>query len=79
LQAPLNYVLAFALAIALLIAGVFFVRRPEKMYRVCSFGQSPNQFGGKLFRMVGWFYICGGAIGVLMLVVSVFLNFFRSR
>ncbi len=79
MQTPLNYIVAFALAVALLIAGVVFVRNPEKVHRICSFGQSSNEFGVKFFRMVGWFYIGGGAIGVLMMVVAVLFNFFHSR
>jgi uncharacterized membrane protein len=71
--------LAFALAIGLLITGIFFVRNPERVFRTLSFGQVQNRFGVGFFRVVGWFYIGGGTLGVLMLIVAVVLNYSRSH
>ncbi|MGC2163198.1 MAG: hypothetical protein WA634_14900 [Silvibacterium sp.] len=79
MQSPSSYILAGALAMALLAAGIFFVRRPEKVYRTLSFGQAENKFGVKFFRAVGWFYIAGGALGLVMLAVAAYLNFSRSH
>jgi hypothetical protein len=79
MQSPNAYLLAFALAIGLLITGAVFVRNPGKMYRIFSFGQAESQLGVKFIRVVGWFYICGGAIGVLMLIAAVALNYSRSH
>jgi uncharacterized membrane protein YdcZ (DUF606 family) len=79
MQFPSAYILAGVLAMALLLAGIYFVRRPEKVYRALSFGQEQNRFGAKFFRVVGWFYLCGGALGLLMLAVAAYLNFSRSH
>ena len=79
MESPLNFALAFALAIALLVFGWFLVRNPEKVCRAFPLGEAQSRFGLKFFRVAGWFYICGGALGVLMLVVAAVLNFHRSH
>lgn len=75
MQSPSYFLLAFALAIGLLIAGIYFVRNPEKMFRKLSFGQAQTRFGVGFFRVMGWFYICGGVLGVVMMIVAVVLNY----
>lgn len=76
---PGSYALSFALAIGLLIAGIYLVRNPERVFRTFSFGQVQSRFGVGFFRVVGWFYIVGGAMGVLMLVVAAALTYSRSH
>lgn len=76
---PLTFLIAFLFANALLVLGAFFVRNPGKMYRWFSFGQAPTEFGVRFFRFVGWFYVGGAVLGVLMLAVAAFLNFFHSH
>jgi hypothetical protein len=78
-QSASAYMIAGVLALGLLVAGIFFVRSPEKVYRTLSFGQAENRFGVKFFRVVGWFYLCGGALGLVMLAVAAYLNFSRSH
>lgn len=73
------YILALVLAAGLLIGGIFLVRNPEKAARASSFGQAQNPFGVKFFRAVGWFYLCGGAVGILMVVVALVLNYLHLR
>ena len=71
---PLEFVLACAAAIAFVIAGRLFVRRPEQAYRAISFGKEPDRLGVRLMRGVGWFYIIGGAIAaVLFLAGTIFI------
>ncbi len=80
MQTPLNYIVAFVLAFALLFAGIFLVRNSERVCRICSFGQNaPTRFGVRFFRLAGWFYICGGALGVLMLLLAMLLPRLHSH
>jgi hypothetical protein len=76
---PMGFALAFVLVLGLLAAGIFLVRNPQKIYRMVSFGQPENRFGEKFFRLVGWFYIGGAILGVLMLAVAATLNWFHSH
>jgi uncharacterized membrane protein len=76
---PGSCALSFALVIGLLIAGIYLVRNPERVFRRFSFGQVETRFGVGFFRVVGWFYIAGGAIGVLMLVVAAVLLLIHSH
>ncbi len=73
------YILALVLAAGLLTGGIFLVRNPEKAARTFSFGQTQNPFGVKFFRGAGWFYLCGGAIGIVMVVFALVLNYLRLR
>ena len=73
------YILALVLAAGLLLGGIFLVRNPERAAKAFSFGQVQNQFGVKFFRAVGWFYVCGGVIGILMVAFALGLNYFRLR
>lgn len=66
MRLPLIFMFAFVCAVGFVFAGVYFVRNPEKVFRAFSFGQEPTRFGVGFFRAVGWFYICGGAIGAVM-------------
>jgi hypothetical protein len=79
MRLPLTFVLAFLCAVGFVIAGVYFVRDPEKVYRVVSFGQAPNRAGVTLVRAIGWFYICGGAIGAVMFLAGTVLALIHSR
>ncbi len=72
---PSSFVIAFVLAAGLLGAGVYLVRRPERMLAMFSQGQVEQRFGERFFRWVGWFYICGGALGLLMLIVAAVVDF----
>jgi hypothetical protein len=77
---PLHYfVRAFANAICILLAGLYFVRNPAKIYRLFSFGQEPNRFGVGLFRAMGWAYIIGATIFVLMLFILTILSLIHSH
>jgi hypothetical protein len=75
----IDFALAFVLALGLLTAGIYFVRNPQKVYRTFSFGQAKNRFGERFFWIVGWFYIGGGVLGVLMLAVATVSNWFHSH
>jgi hypothetical protein len=69
---PFEFVIACAAAVAFVVAGRFFVQRPEQVYRAISFGRAPDRLGIRLLRGVGWFYICAGTIAaVLFLAVTV--------
>lgn len=74
-----HLLLAFAGVLVLILAGRYFVRYPEKMYRIFSFGQKPNPYAVKFFRIVGWAYICGGSVAGLLLLVSSVLLWIRSH
>jgi hypothetical protein len=74
-----NLVLAFAGVLALILVGRYFVRYPEKMYQIFSFGQAPNPYAVKFFRIVGWAYICGGSVAGLLLLVGTILLWIRSH
>ena len=75
----LNCVLAFAGAIGIFYGGRYFVRNPAKIYRLFSFGQEPNRFGVGFFRVVGWAYIIGATIFVLMLFILTILSLIHSH
>jgi hypothetical protein len=79
MRLPLMFMLAFVCAVGFVIAGVYFVRNPEKVFWVVSFGQAPRGAGLALLRAIGWFYICGGAIGAVMFLAGTVLALIRSH
>lgn len=76
---PVEFALAFAAAVAFVIAGRLFVRRPEQVYRAISFGKEPDRLGVRLLRGVGWFYICGGAIAAVLFLAGTVFIWFHSH
>ncbi|HTV04945.1 MAG TPA: hypothetical protein VME86_06215 [Acidobacteriaceae bacterium] len=72
---PTSFVIAFVLAAGLLVAGVYLVRRPERALAIFSSGQVEQRFGVRFFRGVGWFYIFGGALGVVLVLAAAVVNF----
>jgi hypothetical protein len=72
---PTNFVIAFVLAAGLLLAGVYLVRRPERAFAVFAQEQLDPRFGVRFFRWVGWTYIAGGLLGMLMLIAAAVVNF----
>jgi hypothetical protein len=76
---PSSFVIAFVLAAGLLAAGVYLVRRAEKVYGMFASEQAEPRFGVRFFRWVGWSYICGGALGVLMVIAAAVVNFGHLR
>ena len=76
---PLIFLFAFVCAVGFVFAGVYFVRNPEKVFRAFSFGQEPTGFGVGFLRAVGWFYICGGAIGAVMFLAGTIASLIRGH
>jgi hypothetical protein len=72
---PSSFAIAFVLAAGLFAAGVYFVRRPEAACRRFVLGQVDTRFGVRFFRGVGWFYVCGGLLGMLMVIAAAIVNF----
>lgn len=79
MRLPLTFMLAFVCAVGFVIAGVYFVRNPDRVFRAFSFGQESTGFGVGFFRAVGWFYICGGAIGAVMFLAGTIASLIRSH
>ncbi|HUY82288.1 MAG TPA: hypothetical protein VMU92_11245 [Acidobacteriaceae bacterium] len=76
---PSSFVIAFVLAAGLFVLGVYFIRRPEEASHRFGLGQIDGQFGGRFFRGVGWIYVCGGALGMLMVIAAAVVNFGHLR
>ena len=72
---PTSFGIAFLLATGLFAVGVYFVRRPEDACRRFVLGQVDSRFGVRFFRGVGWFYACGGVLGILLLIAAAIVNF----
>ena len=72
---PKSFVIAFLLAAGLFALGVYFIRRPEEACRRLSLQDVDSRFGAKFFRGAGWFYACGGALGMLMVIAAAVVNF----
>lgn len=70
---PFEFALACAAAVAFVIAGRYFVQRPEQVYRAISFGKEPDRLGVRLLRGVGWFYICGGVLAAILFLAGTML------
>lgn len=79
MRLPLIFLFAFVCAVGFVIAGVYLVRNPEKVFRAFSFGQEPTAFGVGFFRAMGCFYICGGAIGAVMFLAGTIASLIRSH
>ncbi len=76
---PTSFLLAFVLAAGLSALGIYFIRRPEEACRRFVLGQVDSRFGVRFFRGVGWFYACGGALGMLMVIAAAVVNFGHLR
>ncbi|MFZ0661510.1 MAG: hypothetical protein WAM66_02360 [Acidobacteriaceae bacterium] len=76
---PVEFAVACAAAIAFVIAGRFFVHRPEQVYRAVSFGREPDRMGVRLMRGVGWFYICAGTIAAVLFLAVTLLSLIHSH
>lgn len=76
---PTSFLIAFGLAAGLFAVGIYFVRRPEAACRRFALGQVDSRFGAKFFRGVGWFYACGGALGMVMVIAAALVNFGHLR
>ena len=72
------------LVFAVFIAGLgwFMAHNPTRTLRFFTFGTEPafgHRFGVTWCRIVGWFFSVGGTLGVLLYLVLLAIDFWRSR
>jgi len=71
--------LAFAAAVAGL--GGYMVRAPERALRVFTFGEPAfgKRFGVAWCKAAGWLFIVGGCFGIVLYLVLIPIDLWRSR
>jgi hypothetical protein len=63
-------------------AGVVLAHNPTRTLRFFTFGTEPafgHKFGVAWCRTVGWFFAVGGSLGVLLYLILLSMDFWRSR
>jgi hypothetical protein len=79
MRLPLIFMFGFVAALGFVFAGAYLVRKPERVHRVVSFGQAPDQTALGRFRIIGWSYIVGGAVGALMFLGATLLILLHTQ
>jgi hypothetical protein len=82
MQAAFAHFLMLAFAVLMAKLGWYMAHNPMRALRFFTFGTEPafgNRFGGVWCRVVGWRFAVGGSLGVLLYLVLIPFDFWRSR
>jgi cytochrome b561 len=82
MQAAFAHFLMLVVAAVMAILGSYMARNPTRTLRFFTFGTEPafgHKFGVASCRIVGWFFAVGGTLGVLLYLVLLPMDVWRSR
>jgi hypothetical protein len=77
-QEIVDRVVLLAAALGLVLLGWRVAHRPDKAYRMLTFGLTvPNRFGIAFFRIVGWCWAVGGILGAALYAILIIIGMLR--
>ncbi len=82
MQAAFAHFLMLVVAAAMATLGWYMAHNPTRTLRFFTFGTEPafgQRFGVAWCRIVGWFFAVGGSLGMLLYLVLLPMDFWRSR
>jgi hypothetical protein len=82
MQAGSAHFLALVLAVAIARLGWYMAHNPMQTLQVFTFGTEPafgHKAGVAWCRFVGWFFAVAGSLGVLLYLVLLPIDFWRSH